>query len=354
MSKINQVSKEVGNEVPSNIIEGTSEEQKDFVRKSTSFFIEIPNKNMKNIDRYIKYLKLMGNVKYMLVGKHDGPQLEHYHIYCQYTSTRTLHSKDLDFSCIDPNKIKSPKAILAYIKAEDKKHRELNVQSDIYYEEGEPPHQGGKSLKELMKLNLEERKNLPPCQLLSLYKCEEKIKQVEAIDEWLKIQNVKVEWFWGPTRCGKTYHAKMIGQKYRQEGKMVLIIKYDKNGFAHTIGTDEAELVILNEWRDSCMKYTDFLEILVNEHQYNIKGGSEFLPNLKHVIITSQQHPKEIYPNVKEDHEQIYQRITGVYDHRKINGEYVVNQIDISKPFESLAHNNNDVPCAMRLMDTPF
>ena len=313
------IRKEVGKEEPCNTTE-TGSQKVDFVKKSTSIFMTIPNENMKKIDNYVTMLKSIDGLRYILVGKHDGPKLEHYHIYAQYSSNHTFHAADFDYAHI--KKIKSAIATVKYIKCEDKKHIKKGVQCDIYLEEGEPPHQGRKALKELMKLSNEERKELPPCQYLSLVKCENLIKEDEAVDSWLDDQKLEVEWHTGQPGTGKTHYAKQVGKYYRKLNKDVAIIEYDKNGFAHKIGKDSAELLILNEFRDSCMKFTDFLEITSNEHQYNCKHGSFFMKNLKKIIITSVQKPNEIYKNIHENREQIYRRITKTIEHYKRNQKY--------------------------------
>lgn len=319
------MSKEVRNEEPCNTNE-TGSEHKDFTKKSTSIFMTIPNENMKKIDNYIELLKSINGLRYILVGKHDGPKLEHYHIYAQYLATHTFHSADFDYAHI--KKISSAIAVVKYIKCEDKKHLKKGVQCDVYLEEGETPHQGRKTLRELMKLSNEERKDLPPCQLLSLVKCETMLKESEMIDKWLEVQNLIVEWHTGEPGTGKTYFAKCEGKRFRQKGLDVCVIEYDKNGFAHKLGNDTAQLLILNEFRDSCMKFTDFLEITSNEHQYNTKHGGFFMPNLQKIIITSVQKPIEIYRNIHENREQIYRRITKVIEHCKVGEKYNMKEIN--------------------------
>lgn len=315
MKKV-ECGKEVSIEEPCNTKDKGSEKS-DYVKKSTSIFMTIPNENMKKIDTYIKMLRFIGDYKYLLVGQHDGPKLEHYHIYCQYKENHTFHSMNFDFAHI--KKISSPAATVKYIKCQDKKHIKKGVECFIYLEEGEPPHQGARSLKELMKLNQEERKDLAPCQLLSLIKCENIMNEENNVDAWLKVQHIEVEWHTGEPGSGKTYYAKKIGREYRQIGKNIMIVEYDKNGFAHKLGNENAQLLILNEFRDSCMKFTDFLEITSNEHQYNTKHGGFFMPNLERIIITSVQTPYEIYKNVQENRNQIYRRISKIYKHIKIH-----------------------------------
>lgn len=348
-------SKEVRNKEPCNTNQNGLK-KRIFTKKSTSIFMTIPNENMSKIDKYINLLKSINGLKYILVGKHDGPTLEHYHIYAQYNSTHTFHASDFDNAHI--KEIKSPIATMKYIKCQDKKHIKKRVQGDIYLEEGEPPHQGRKTLRELMKLSNEERKDLPPCQLLSLIKCESIIKESEMIDKWLEVQNLIVEWHTGEPGTGKTYYAKQEGKKYRLKNLDVCVIEYDKNGFAHKLGNDTAQLLILNEFRDSCMKFTDFLEITSNEHQYNSKHGGFYMPNLQKIIITSIQKPNEIYKNIHENRQQIYRRITKIYEHYKINNKYSMKEINISNNNDNHESNHDNLFCelnkehAQHILDT--
>lgn len=83
-------------------LSNTTQEVKasNFHKKSTSIFMTIANENMKNIDSYIQKLYDLQQLKYIIVGKHDGPKLEHYHIYAQYLSTKNFNSEDFDYSHI--------------------------------------------------------------------------------------------------------------------------------------------------------------------------------------------------------------------------------------------------------------
>lgn len=316
--------------------------ESDFVKKSTSIFMTVANQNMKNIDVYIHRLYQTGELRYILVGKHDGPKLEHYHIYAMYKSTYTFHSKDFDFSHI--KRISSPKATIKYIKCQDKKHIKKGVQCEVYLEEGEPPAQGTKSINELMKLDINERKELAPTTLLSLIKAEEYVKSQSDVDNWLEVFNIDVEWHFGESGSGKTYTAKRIGRNYRKMGKSVLIANFDKNGFCHKLGNEnDAELVIMNEFRDSCLRFNDFLEILTNEHQFNSKHGGFYCPNMKRIIITTIQNPINIYNKCSEDRTQIYRRLTKIYYHYKLGHNYECKEYTIEQLLKGEIKNLNNV-----------
>ena len=333
---------EVGKIELCNTNRGELSEKKNFNKKSTSIFMTIQNENMKNIDNYIYILQNLNKLRYILVGKHDGPKLEHYHIYAMYSSTTTFNSRDFDYAHI--KKISSPKATIKYIKCEDKKHIKKGIQCEVYLEAGEAPQQGVKSVKDLMKLNLNERKELAPSTLLSLIKAEEYIKSQSEVDNWLEVFNIDVEWHFGEPGSGKTYTAKKIGRDYRKIGKSVLIANFDKNGFCHKLGNEnDAELIIMNEFRDSCLRFNDFLEILTNEHQFNSKHGGFYCPNVKKIVITTIQSPIDIYNKCSENRNQIYRRLTKIYYHYKIANNYECKEYTIEDLIKNQHNECNNV-----------
>lgn len=167
------------------------------------------------------------------------------------------------------------------------------------------------------------------------------MKQEENVDNWLNDYKIEVEWHTGDPGSGKTYYAKQIGRQYRKEGKSVAIIEFDDNGFSHILGNETAELLIMNEFRDSNLKFNKFLEILTNEYQHNIKNGNLYFPNIKRIIITSVFTPLNIYMKINENREQIYRRITKIYYHQKLNNKYDMKEISLKELDELYNYNVN-------------
>lgn len=114
------------------------------------------------------------------------------------------------------------------------------------------------------------------------------------IEDWKK--DVKVYWIWGPSGIGKTEKAKQIVRENKEVyGTKVNIVKYE-NSFWSGIGT--AEIAIYDDFRDSHMKPSEFINFIdYNTHDLNVKGGHE-RNNYKLIIITSVQNPQVIYANV--------------------------------------------------------
>lgn len=269
-----------------------------------------------------KYLTHFKATNYILITKHDGPTEEHYHIYVQYNEPRTIESRYCYGAHIEQAFGSSQKCI-EYLKCQDSKHKAANVNYELIYEQGEPKSRGGR-IKDIEKMDDKELKKLPIMMFNIVKKIKEEQRQRDIIDDWLEVRDIKVEWFVGVAGTGKTYHAKEIGREYRKENKIVAAMSFDKNGFTHYVGDIwNCELLIINEFRDSNISYKDFLEILSNEHLYNVKGSSGYTNKLSHIIITSQQLPEEIYQNVKEDRRQIFRRISHLVLHEKQpNGDY--------------------------------
>lgn len=304
------------------------QKMKCFRVRARNVILTIQKEGEKNLNNLIKYMKHFKAFRYILITKHDGPSVEHYHMYVQFNQPRTIDSRYCYGAHLEES-FGSAKACIKYLKCEDKKHKAAKVNYELVYEEGEPKLRGGR-IKDIEKMDDHEIKKLPAM----MYNIAKKIKNdkttKDAVDEWLKIKDIKVEWHYGLAGTGKTYYAKMIGKKYREQKKDVGVISFDKNGFIHYIGDlEHCELLIINEFRDSNMNYKDFLEILTNEHQYNIKGCSLYPLNINHIIITSQQKPTDIYKNVKEDKNQIYRRISEVMKHEKYENNFSAHTVDM-------------------------
>lgn len=302
-----------------NEIEHLDENLKTFKIRARNVIMTINEKSMKFIDEIVKYVKKKG-ATYILVCQHDQPQ-NHLHLYAQFIDVRVIDSKFLHGSHVEKC-FGSAQQNIKYCKGEDEKHQKLGIECRTIYEDGEPKMRGGLNIKAIKEMTEDEIDELPP----NLYNIAMKIKEQEnekkAVDDWLKDQIIDVEWHVGLAKTGKTSYAKMIGRRYREQGKKVLVVSFDKNGFTHTVGSKECELLIINEFRWEKYSFTDFLEILSNEHQYNLKNGSCFLQKLEKIIITSQQQPIELYPALLEDRNQIYRRIENVYIHKRNGKKY--------------------------------
>lgn len=294
-----------------------------------NIILTVNEKSMEHLNDIVKYLGKYKNCQYMLVCSHNKPQF-HYHIYVQYSNTVHLSSQWLFGSHIEKCK-GSAQQNIRYCKGEDEKHKTLGIECKVILEKGEADYKGvPKTIKEVKMMKIEDLEELDPKYYRTIKQIKQDIEEEEAIDNWLDDHNLKVVWHYGESGSGKTYACKSKGREYRAKGKNVAVVSWDNNGFAHFIGSKQCELLIINEFRDSCLKLKDFLEVLTNEYMYNIKNGQVYLRNLKTIEINSIQSPSEIYEKrcTYEQKYQIERRITEIYYHFKNKiGEPMIKQI---------------------------
>lgn len=128
------------------------------------------------------------------------------------------------------------------------------------------------------------------------YNTWQKIHEKEAndldIDDWQK--SVKVYYIQGPSGSGKTEKAKeIVRQNIDKYGRKINRVKCENN---YWIGVgEEAKIAIYDDFRDSHMKASEFVNFIdYNKQIMNIKGGSK-INNYELIIITSVQNINEIY-----------------------------------------------------------
>lgn len=305
------------------------ENSKIYRKKVQNVILTVNEKSIPNTSEIIAYLQHWKSCQYILMTSHDKPQF-HYHIFAQYNNPVVVCSDKL-YGAHFEKCLGSAQQNVNYLMGNDAKHQALGIKCEQVYEWGTMKNRGGRRIGDLKKMTNDEIEQLDG----SLYMCAKRIKEDlerdQMVNDWLEVHNIEVEWIFGAPGSGKTYYSKMIGRKLINEGKSVLIIFFDKNGFVHYLGNREAELIIINEFRDYNLDFTAFLEILTNEHMYNIKQSDFFTPKVNKIIITSQQNPLEIYRNQAEDRNQIYRRITKIWRFERINDSYKRTKLTINK-----------------------
>lgn len=115
------------------------------------------------------------------------------------------------------------------------------------------------------------------------------------IDSWNK--EVKVYYIQGPSGVGKTEKAKQIvRENIEKYGRKINRVKCE-NSFWIGIG-EEAKIAIYDDFRDSHMKASEFVNFIdYNKQIMNTKGGSK-INNYELIIITSVQNINDIYHNM--------------------------------------------------------
>lgn len=289
--------------------------------KKRDFILTINEKSLPYYDEIKSYITGLKTNNYYLCCEHIGQENKHYHIYCQFSNMIKLSIKKLHGAHIETC-FGSPQQNITYLKAEDEKHKKLGVKSILIDESGQVRKAGGRTIKEVKEMSIEDREELP----IQYKNIVDKINMEENadidIDDWKK--EVCVVWIQGPSGIGKTEKAKKIVRKnVNIVGRKVNVVKYE-NGF--WIGIGNAKVAIYDDFRDSHMKASEFINFIdYNKHYMNIKGGSK-INNYLLIIITSVQKLENIYSNLKDEPRKQWERRIKIINMYKEN--------DIKKPFE--------------------
>lgn len=242
----------------------------------------------------IDYLKGLSQFQYLLCCEHIGQENKHYHVYVQYNNTKRLNTKKLHGAHIEKC-FGSAQQNIDYCKCLDKKHKEAGIISLLIEEYGEPKFKGGNfSVKDLK--NMDNPDELPAI----LYNTYLRIKKhtnglrVKDISK-----NVTVYWIQGPSGIGKTNKAKEIAAEFEEQHDCDIDLIKFTNGF-YLGTTDNAKSAIYDDFRDTHMSASEFINLVdYNKHYMNIKGDSR-LNNYELIIITSVQRLSDIYRNMKD------------------------------------------------------
>lgn len=265
--------------------------------KAKNYILTINEKVIPHTSDILKYVENLKSFQYVLVTEHFGQENRHYHMYIQLNQCIALSVKKLFGAHIDKC-FGSAQQNIAYLKCEDEKHKKLGISYELIYEKGEPKFKGGyHTVGDIKEMNEENLDELP----IMYYKVAKQImydKQSDIdVDAWHK--DVKVFYIQGPSGIGKTEKAKNIVRGLKHVyGTKINIVKYE-NGF--WCGTGSAKIAIYDDFRDSHLKASEFINFIdYNTHYLNVKGGSK-LNDYNLIIITSVQKLDEIYKNMDDE-----------------------------------------------------
>lgn len=224
---------------------------------------------------------------------------EHIHIYAHFSSSYKISKRILNYhSHIDICK-GTPQQNIAYIRKD----------GNILDTWGEEPRQGARTVKELKQIDNPDELNW------NEYNTWNKIHQNMSndidIDNWSK--EVKVYYIQGPSGVGKTEKAKQIvRENIEKYGRKINRVKCENN-FWIGVG-EEAKIAIYDDFRDSHMKASEFVNFIdYNKQIMNTKGGSK-LNNYELIIITSVQNIEDIYHNMIGEPRKQWMRRVEVID----------------------------------------
>ena len=253
-----------------------------------------------------KYSELVSEFKklktctYLISCREFAPSTghEHIHIYCHFSQPYTLNKKIMAFGAHIEVCRGSPKQNIAYIEKD----------GNVIEEYGNRPSQGCRTVSELREMSIED---VTP----NYYKIKTEIDRKEHDKNTFfsmlneiendSLKGPEIIYITGASGNGKTYSAYKIAlEKFPKEkiGKLTL-----NNNFIDIVNED-AECFVIEEFRDSQIKASDFLQ-LTDKYGYrcNVKGGFVTL-RPKMIIICSIKHPSEIYHD--EINVQFLRRIT--------------------------------------------
>lgn len=227
--------------------------------------------------------------------EHDGKWHGHYYVYYKNARSWKQLKKYFGNSAHIETKIKSNSGAIEYIMGRGK---HANSKSN-FHEAGEPPCDNGKhiSVRQALEMTNEDLKNLEDHKdLFSILKVKEYFDPGIKLTEWHK--DIKVTYIVGPSGGGKSLLARdmLIQEGYEYAHNEV---KYEST-FYHNVGNGMGAAVY-DDFRDSHMKASEFINFIdYNTHVLNVKGGSK--RNLfERIIITSVQHPLDLYRNMDDE-----------------------------------------------------
>lgn len=264
---------------------------------SRNFILTLNPRALEYYADILEYLKSLSGIKYILVCEHFGQENQHYHIYVQYDTSKRLSIRRLKGAHVE-RCFGSAQQNIKYLKAEDDKHKREGVTSSIIYEEGTPRLNGTNfTVQEIIDLDDVEVRELPSNMYNTATRIRRECRRL-SIRDFRK--NVKVYFIQGPSGVGKTNKAFEIAEEFeREHGYCVDMIKYD-GSFYHGV-THEAKVAIYDDFRDSHMKPSEFINLIdYNRHWLNVKNGSE-LNNYYVIIFTSVQRFSKIYRKMNDE-----------------------------------------------------
>lgn len=305
---------------------------------SRNFFL-----TLNQVDKYDElktYLfKHKKQPKYYLCCEHLGQSHQHYHIYVQYGAKVDLYKSKLCGANVSDGKNKGKykfdlgdsKTMIAYCKCTRPKDIKKGKTAKIIEEEGEPLKWGGcRSIKAIKEMNDDELEELDGVMFNTIMKIRgpPKIK----VGEWKK--EVEAIYIYGPSEFNKSELCEQIMEKSGIDEFQE--IKYNGHFWLGIGGTEITGTAIYDDWRDSHMRASEFINF-IDYRIHNMEFKGSYAKNkLSLIIITSVQSPYEIYKNMgDEPKHQWLRRLTIIEKYGPKVEQYVFKKInEFSKLFK--------------------
>lgn len=235
------------------------------------------------------YIESLMGLRYGVAAKEEAPTTgkKHIHMFIQFNKTTRLAIRKLEGAHVDKC-FGSPQQNKDYV----------TKGGDVIWERGELKKKGAVTISEVENMTSEQRKKLP----LIYYKS---IRELDAIDECTlttdkMFKNVKVYYISGRSGIGKTTFAKcLIGKR------PFSLVKYE-NGF--WTGVNNTEVALYDDWRDTHMKPSEFINFIdYNKQVMNIKHSFK-LNTYTLIVITSILRLEDIYKGADFEYREQWTR----------------------------------------------
>lgn len=285
------------------------------IKKSRNFLLTINEKSLCHYSEIKNYFYNLKSLNYFLCTEHIGQENKHYHIFCQFKNPISISLKKLYGSHVEIC-YGSPQQNKKYCMAEDEKHKHLKIVAKIIDEKGELRQSGGKTIREVEEMSIEERKDLPLQYKRIINEMNEDDREEEIflkmLDEIEKneLKGPNIIYLTGESGSGKTTMAYKIAIK-RYPKNEIGRITINNNFFK--LPKKEKKCYIIEEFRSSQIRAADFLQ-LTDKYGYscNTKGGFRTIKP-ETIIICSIIRPQDLYKN-EEINQQFLRRITEAYE----------------------------------------
>ena len=233
--------------------------------------------DISKVDVLISELNKLTSCDYIIACREIAPTTghTHAHIYAHFTQPYKLNKRIIAIGAHVEVCRGSPQSNIAYIRKD----------GDIIYEKGTAPAVGRPSTcGELKQLHVDE---VPPNMLRTWQTLQTtKIKK----SEWNK--SVEVHYICGPSGIGKSTLAQELADEEFDE------VKYVNNFWSPCSGEG---CCIYDDFRSSHMPASEFINFIdYRTHNLNVKG-STVRNRYNKIIITSIQHPDELYVNMPSE-----------------------------------------------------
>lgn len=255
----------------------------------------------KDLQSYILKLK---SYHWGIATKEVAPSTGHVHIhfYVQFNDSIKLSLKKLQ-GCHIEKCLGTVNENIEYIK----KTKEPEKAGEIIFEEKNTEPWKDKvskkvdgdliipSIREAKEMEKDEREDMP----VSLYKT---VMELNRIDDAKMTgrtcrKQVKVLYLYGRSGVGKSIYAKWLFRNDSFDSVKCV------NNFWHGTGNGEARCALYDDFRDSHMSPSEFINFIdYDRHTMNIKNGS-FQNNYKYIIITSIQPPAQLWSKYQENND---------------------------------------------------